>query len=183
VLWAKRLARAYYGERPAFNYWNGCSTGGRQGYLLAQELGTELDGIVANAPAMYWTRFQTAQMWGQIAMLQGTGGPIAPAKLAQAQASAIAACDAADGIVDGIIDEPRACRFSAHANVCGAPTAPAANCLTPVEADAIDLIWDGPRNQRGHRVWFGLDRGTDFSILDGTTPFPLGAIQCRPDTG
>ena len=61
--------------KPAYNYWNGCSTGGHQGYALAQELGDELEGILANAPAMYWTRFQTAQMWGQIVMKDLNGGP------------------------------------------------------------------------------------------------------------
>src|SRR5207253_6114783 len=100
VLWAKKVAETYYGMAPAYNYWNGCSTGGRQGYLLAQELGGELEGILANAPAIYWTRFQTAQMWGEIAMKQLTGGPIAPAKLAQAAVSAVKACDAADGVTD-----------------------------------------------------------------------------------
>lgn len=177
VLWSKKIARIYYGQRPAYNYWNGCSTGGRQGYLLAQELPDELDGILANAPAIYWTRFQTAQMWGQIAMKQLTGGAIAPAKLAQARASAVTACDAADGVVDGIIDDPRTCRFDARANICGASTAPASNCLTPEEAKAVDLIWDGPRSGRNDKIWFGLDRGSDFSILDGTAPFALGAIQ------
>jgi hypothetical protein len=91
VLWSKRIARVYYGMPPVFNYWNGCSTGGGQGYLLAQELPDELDGILANAPAIYWTRFATAQMWGQIAMQQLAGGAISPAKLAQARASAVAA--------------------------------------------------------------------------------------------
>src|SRR5437867_4591319 len=97
ILFSKALAEAYYDGAPLYNYWNGCSTGGRQGYLLAQELGNELDGIAAHAPAIYWTRFQTAQMWGQLAMFHLTGSPIAPAKLAQAEASAVAACDAADG--------------------------------------------------------------------------------------
>jgi hypothetical protein len=177
VLWAKRVAEAYYGMAPAYNYWNGCSTGGRQGYLLAQELGGELDGIAAHAPAMYWTRFQTAQMWGEIAMQELTGGPISPAKLVQVQASAVAACDAADGMVDGVIEDPRSCHFSARANICGTATAPAHNCLTAQEADAVDKIWDGPRNEGGNRIWFGLDRGSDFFILDGTTPFALGVIQ------
>lgn len=177
ILLSKRAANAYYGEAPAYNYWNGCSTGGRQGYVLAQELPGELDGILANAPAMYWTRFQTAQMWGQIAMKDLVGGPIAAAKLNQATASAIAACDAIDGVVDGVIDEPRACRFSAHANVCGAATAPASNCLNAAEAEAIDRIWDGPRNPKGDRVWFGLDRGTAINALNGTTPFALGVTQ------
>jgi hypothetical protein len=177
VLWSKRLTRTYYGMPAAYNYWNGCSTGGRQGYLLAQELGDELEGILANAPAIYWTRFQTAQMWGQIAMKDLAGGPISLAKLTQTQASAVQACDAADGVTDGIIDDPRTCTFSATANICGAPNAPAQNCLTQAEADAVDKIWDGPRNIRGNKIWFGLDRGSNFNILNGTAPFALGVIQ------
>ncbi|MBI5719732.1 MAG: tannase/feruloyl esterase family alpha/beta hydrolase [Burkholderiales bacterium] len=182
VLLSKALAGKYYAMAPAYNYWNGCSTGGRQGYLLAQELGRELDGILANAPAIYWTRFQTAQMWGQIAMKDLAGGPIPAAKLAQTTASAVAACDAADGVTDGVIDEPRACTFSAKANVCGAPGAPAANCLTGAEAEAIDKIWDGPRNPQGKRVWFGLDRGTNLSGLNGASPFFLGVTQLHWNT-
>jgi hypothetical protein len=177
VLFSKSIARAYYGVKPAYNYWNGCSTGGRQGYVLAQELGRELDGILANAPAIYWTRFQTAQMWGQIVMKDIVGAPIAAAKLNQATASAVAACDAADGVTDGVIDDPRTCKFSATANICGAPGAPAANCLTPAEAQAIDLIWDGPRNSRDNKIWFGLDRGTSLPALNGTLPFFLGVTQ------
>ena len=182
VLLSKKIAHGYYGEHPEYNYWNGCSTGGRQGYLLAQELGDELDGIIANAPAMFWTRFQTAQMWGQIAMHDLAGelppGPIPTAKLQAVQQSAIAACDARDGVVDGIIDDPRVCHFDAKANVCGQPDAPAIPlCLTSAEAAAVNKIWDGPRNRKGNRIWFGLDRGSDFPILDGLTPFPLGVTQ------
>jgi hypothetical protein len=185
ILWSKQVAAMYYGQQPVYNYWNGCSTGGRQGYLLAQELGDQLDGIVANAPAMYWTRFQTAQMWGQIAMreLADESPPAAvpPAKLAAVQHAAVAACDANDGAQDGIIDDPRTCDFDAHANVCGEPTAPAQNCLTMSEADAVDKIWDGPRNAKGDRIWFPLDRGSDFSILNGPAPFALGVIQFQWD--
>jgi hypothetical protein len=188
VLFSKAVAARYYGTKPAYNYWNGCSTGGRQGYLLAQELPQELDGILANAPAIYWTRFQTAQMWGQIAMKDIAGGAISEAKQDQTTASAVAACDAADGVTDGIIDDPRSCKFSAHANLCGAPGAPAANCLTLQEADAIDKIWDGPRNADGNKIWFGLDRGTKMGgtcipplgfclSLNGLFPFILGPTQ------
>lgn len=182
ILLSKAAAQTYYARRPAYNYWNGCSTGGRQGYVLAQELARELDGVLANAPAIYWTRFQTAQMWGQVVMKDLVGAPIASAKLSQATASAIAACDANDGVADGVIDEPRACTFSAAANVCGSPTAPAANCLTPAEAQAIDMIWDGPRNPGGDRIWFGLDRGTNIGSLNGSTPFALGTTQFRWNT-
>jgi len=184
VIWMKKVAKIYYATAPAYNYWNGCSTGGRQGYLIAQEAGDELDGINAGAPAMNWTRFQTAQMWGQVAARQLTGGPITTtlaAKLAQVRASAIAACDAADGITDGIIDDPRTCHFDAKANICGASTAPATNCLTPQEAEVADLIWQGPRNGEDEQVWYPLDRGTDFSGLDGPNLFALGVTQLQWD--
>jgi hypothetical protein len=181
ILFSKFVAAEYYGMKAVYNYWNGCSTGGRQGYLLAQELGDELDGVLAAAPAIYWTRFQTAQMWGEIVMKQMVGGPIAQAKLAQVQASAIQVCDANDGVKDGIIDDPRTCTFKAEANICGAPTAPATNCLTAAEAAAVDKIWDGPRNAKGDKIWFGLDPGSDFPILDGATPFALGVTQFQWD--
>jgi len=183
VLFSKSVAESYYGMKPLYNYWNGCSTGGRQGYLLAQELGKELDGILANAPAIYWTRFQTAQMWGQIVMKDLVGGPIASAKLDQATASAVAACDDNDGVHDGVIDDPRTCTFSAADIVCGEPGAPA-TCLTEEEAEAIDLIWDGPRNANGDKIWFGLDRGTALCGgfgLNCSFPFPLGVTQFHWD--
>jgi hypothetical protein len=182
ILLSKAATAAYYGMPPVYNYWNGCSTGGRQGYVLAQELAGELDGILANAPAMYWTRFQTAQMWGQIVMKDLVGGPIATAKLTQTTASAVAACDANDGVTDGVIDDPRTCSFSAKANICGAPGAPAANCLSANEATAIDMIWDGPRNAEGTKIWFGLDRGTNLSGLNGANAFALGQTQFRWNT-
>jgi hypothetical protein len=181
ILFSQFVAAEYYGLKPAYNYWNGCSTGGRQGYLLAQELGDQLDGILAAAPAMYWTRFQTAQMWGQIVMKEMIGGPLNILKAAQVQASAIAACDANDGVVDGVIDDPRSCTFNAEANICGAPNAPAANCLTAAEAAAVNKVWDGPRNAKGEKIWFGLDPGSDFAILDGANPFALGVIQFQWD--
>jgi hypothetical protein len=121
-------------------------------------------------------------MWGQIVMKDLVGGPISTAKLNQASASAVSACDAADGVVDGVIDDPRTCTFSAKENICGAPNAPATNCLTPEEADAIDKIWDGPRNAKGNKIWFGLDRGTSLPALDGNNPFFLGVIQFQWDT-
>jgi hypothetical protein len=195
VLFMKSVATTYYGMKPLYNYWNGCSTGGRQGYLLAQELGKGLDGILANAPAIYWTRFQTAQMWGQVVMNNLVGGPIDPAKLDQATASAVAACH---GVIDTVIDDPRTCTFSATENICFKPNAPAdpSLCLTPAEADAIDLIWAGPHNKYGEKIWFGLDRGSSMCTsivlpppigtiyfgLNCPTPFSLGVTQLQWDT-
>ena len=178
IIWSKKVANLYYGKAPQYNYWNGCSTGGHQGYALAQTLAGELDGILANAPAMYWTRFQTAQMWGQIAMYDIAQGVIAAGKLAAVQNAAINACDRNDGVQDGIIDDPRTCTFNAKANVCGQQGAPAApNCLSTTEADAVNVMWDGPRNNSGKRIWFPIDRGTDFQFWDGNVPFGLAPVQ------
>jgi hypothetical protein len=176
IIWSKKVANLYYGKGPTYNYWDGCSTGGHQGYALAQTLAGELDGILASAPAMYWTRFQTAQMWGQIAMYDIADEVIAAPKLAAVQNAAIAACDKNDGVEDGIIDDPRTCTFNAKANVCGQQGAPAA-CLTPKEAEAVNVMWDGPRNDSGKRIWFPIDRGTDFSFWDGDAPFGLAPVQ------
>ena len=168
------------GKKPAYNYWNGCSTGGRQGYVLAQELGKELDGILANAPAIYWTRFQTAQMWGQIVMKDLVGAPIAAAKLNQATASAVAACDAADGVTDGVIDDPRTCRFSATANICGTPGAPAANCLTPPRRRPSTRSGTG-RETRGQQDLVRAGSRDRPGGLNGTNPFALGVTQFHWD--
>ena len=96
-------------------------------------------------------------------------------KLAAVQNAAIAACDKNDGVADGIIDDPRTCTFNAKANLCGSTLT--ATCLTPKEADAVNAMWDGPRNDSGKRIWFPIDRGTDFSFWDGNVPFGLAPVQ------
>jgi hypothetical protein len=186
IHYSKALAELYYGEVPLYNYWNGCSTGGRQGYLLAQELGDELDGILANAPAIYWTRFQTAQMWGQIVMKDLTGGVIPTAKQNFATSKATGACDALDGVVDGIIDDPRTCTYSAAVDptaICSANGGTSAdpNCLTPAEAQAMDKIWDGPRNAAGVKVWFHSEPGSGTTVWNGANPFALAVTQFHWD--
>ena len=175
ILWSKKVTTLYYGKNPLYNYWNGCSTGGHQGYALAQSLPDELQGILASAPAMYWTRFQTAQMWGQIAMLEIADEVIPGAKLAAVQNLAISACDGNDGVTDGIIDDPRTCTYTATAT-CTGPNTPA-GCITAAEATAINTMWDGPRNSGGNRIWFPIDRGTDFLFWDGNVPFALAPVQ------
>ncbi len=179
VRWSKVIAETYYGLAPARNYWDGCSTGGRQGFALAQNYPEELDGWLVGAPGVNYGRFRMAQIWGQLAMKDLVGGPILMAKLNQATTSAIAACDSDDGVVDSIINDPRTCKFSAAANICGEPTAPATNCLTPEEAAAIDLIWDGPRNAYGLKIFPGLPIGAPFGTLNGTNPSQTATSQIR----
>ena len=111
----KQLTQAFYGRAPEYSYWNGCSTGGRQGLMMAQRFPGDYDGILAGAPAIHWDRFQAAQIWPQVAMLRDNGGNFSTAKKALATSAAVAACDAQDGVEDGVLDDPRACAFDAHA--------------------------------------------------------------------
>jgi hypothetical protein len=166
VRWAARLAEVYYGVPHSRNYWDGCSTGGRQGMEMAQRYGDLFDGILAGVPAMNFNRFVTGSLWiGTILNEYFGSAGLSTAKINAANAAAVAACDAQDGIVDGIVNEPRRCTFSAHALLCtGGPSDPA-TCLTLQEADAIDRVWDGSRNQAGERLWGGPTRGTAWTIL------------------
>jgi len=208
----KQLVRAFYAKAPAYSYWNGCSTGGRQGLRMAQDFPSDYDGILAGAPAIHWDRFQAGQIWYQLVQLRDNGGPIGGgdpatlrAKESLATSKAIAACDALDGVTDGVLTDPRECEYSASAdatitNTLCAPSDP--TCLTPTEASAIDKMWKGPvacssahRRHSGatcrvpdfatrilhgkgnKRLWYPNERGTDLTGLGGALPFPIATEQ------
>jgi pimeloyl-ACP methyl ester carboxylesterase len=161
VIKAKALINAYYGAAPKYSYWNGCSTGGRQGLMAVQRFPEEYDGLVIAAPAINWERFIPAELWVQIIMNQYLGAPISATKLNAVTADAVSACDAADGVADGVINDPRKCEYD--------PAASAS--LTPAEAAVVRKIWDGPHGASGQRLWFGLERGASLTGLAGTNPF------------
>jgi hypothetical protein len=176
--WALRLTQNYYGQSASRNYWDGCSTGGREGLALALRHGKDFDGFLTGAPANFHTRLQVATVWPFWVNKELAAASLTNPQMQAANASAIAACDAADGVVDGLIRDPRACKFDAKANVCGQPGAPASPlCLTAAQADAVNLIWDGPRNDHGTRIWFPFGRGANASVLN-TPPFggPCGSL-------
>ena len=160
---AKALIHAHYGDAPKYSYWTGCSTGGRQGLMAVQRFPQEYDGLVIAAPAINWERFIAAELWPQVVMHQRLGAPIGADKLNAVTSDAIAACDARDGVADGVINDPRKCDYD--------PAASAA--LTPAEAAAVRRIWEGPTGKNGKRVWFGLERGTSLAGLAGTNPFAI----------
>ena len=176
--YALSLAQSYYGMPASRNYWNGCSTGGRQGLALALKHAKDFDGFLVGAPANFHTRLQVATVWPTWVNKDIAGNTLTNAKMQAANASAISACDAHDGVGDGMLADPRACKFDAAANICGQPGAPAApNCLTADEAKAVNMIWDGPRNDHGKRIWFPFGRGANASVLNAP-PFggPCGSL-------
>ena len=176
----KQLAQAFYGQLPVFSYWNGCSTGGRQGMRMAQQFPADYNGILAGAPAFHWDRFQAYQIWPQVAMRIDAGGPVASAKQTLATNAAIAACDANDGVVDGVLTDPRTCSYNPvnDSSITKASCTSADNtCLTPGEASAIFKIWDGARSATGKKLWPGVERGAALSGLGGTNPFAISVAQ------
>jgi pimeloyl-ACP methyl ester carboxylesterase len=175
---AKALISAYYGAPPTFSYWNGCSTGGRQGLIAAQRFPQEYDGLVIGAPAINWDRFIPSEIWPQIVMNKTAGGPISATKLTAVTKAAVAACDASDGVRDGIINDPRKCLYDPAALVCKAGDDPA-TCVSPEEANAVRKIWNGPTSASGQRLWFGLERGTPLNGLAGTNPFPIATSHLQ----
>jgi hypothetical protein len=166
---AARLAKDYYGGQPSRVYLNGCSGGGGQVLGQLQNYGGEYDGAIVGAPNNYRVeRFLGFDGWPPLVfrkLVQQGGTVPTTAQRNAANAAAVAACDVSgtDAVADGIMADPRACKFSARANICGVPGAPAA-CLAPAQADAIDRIWDGPRNRHGDRTFWGWDRGLNFSL-------------------
>jgi hypothetical protein len=166
----KKLIEAYYDASPSYSYWNGCSTGGRQGLAMAQRFPNDYDGILAGAPAIHFEKLGLGQTWPQVPMLMENGGEaIGGLKLDLAVAAAVKACDAVDGVVDGVLRDARQCNYSATSLIC-AP-GKTLDCLTAREAKAVDLIWRGSQNVDGTLSWYGIPRGASLSVLAGSRIF------------
>ena len=165
---AKKVAADYYAQAVQYSYWNSCSNGGRQGLLEAQRYPDDFDGIVANAPWVNQTGFAVGAMWNQKAL---TEAPVSPAKMVLVGQKVMDTCDAIDGLKDGLIDDPRACRFDASRDVpaCSAGT-DGADCLTAAQASAINKIYSGPTSN-GKPFMSGFMPGSEAvtTAANGTT--------------
>jgi len=141
---AKRILRIYYGRPASRSYYSSCSTGGRQGLLEAQRYPYDFDGIGGGAPVNYITRITQRGIWEAQALFP-IGGDIAPEKLQLLSDEVMAACDASDGLVDGLIGDPRECNFNALSDLPACPgDVPGAGCFTLAERTAINDIYTGP---------------------------------------
>ena len=113
---AKAIIRSYYGAAASRSYFSGCSNGGRQAMMEAQRFPGDFDGIVAGAPAYNFTAIG-AQFIKDIRAAfpdaRNITEPIPNATLKTVEAQVVEKCDAIDGVKDGLIEDPRACKVDA----------------------------------------------------------------------
>ncbi len=160
----KQLVKAFYGEKPEYSYFQGCSRGGGQAFMEAQRFPKDFDGIVAGAPAHNWSAFMAGFADTQQNMYPDPANvttPVLPiAKLPLLESRVDANCDAVDGIADGIIDDPRQCTFNADSDIpiCAAGDEANPNCLTAQELEAAKAVYNGPANAQG-QIYAGFPVG------------------------
>lgn len=173
----KALTKAYYGKAPRYSYFVGGSMGGRQGLMEAQRYPDDYDGIISACPAINFHRFVPASLWSQVVM-QTTTNFVSKAKLDAATAAAVKACDAADGVTDGVIDDPFRCDWDPKALV---GTKVGDSTFTEADAEVIRQTWKGPRAADGSFLWHGLERGADMTAFVGTVADEKGGpLKGRP---
>ena len=195
----KALTRAYYRKTQKFAYWDGCSTGGRQGYKMAQKHPEQYDGYLIEAPAINWTRFITNELYPQVVAQRDLGGNLSSAQAGFVSAAAVSACDVVGGQHLGFIVDPRQCRYDptrdaavlcqgvAGNGVTGTSTHPA--CVNAAQAQAINKVWFGqtadgsvpdplhdnasaPFLANSNHLWWGLARGANLALLAGDAASP-----------
>jgi feruloyl esterase len=166
----KALTQALYAVPPRYSYWNGCSTGGRQGLMEAQRYPQDYNGIAAAAPAINWTNLMMQSLWGSM-LENAASNPIAPCKLAAATTAAVAACDEIDGVKDGVIEDPKRCTFDPKTLV--GTSAGECGTFTDTDADIIRKLWQGPTREDGSFLWYGQARGADLNALSASRGTPL----------
>ncbi|KAL2813406.1 Tannase/feruloyl esterase [Aspergillus granulosus] len=170
---AKDVIQAYYGQGPLYTYFNGCSNGGRQASILAQQYPEAYDGIIAAAPGMYWAELAVTSIWPAFYMDLTNQYP-RKCEMEQLTSIAIANCDALDGVEDGIISDPEKCRATIklddHLGTAFACNETGTELTITAEAiDVAKAIFSGPRYSNGDFMWYGYEIGTDLSALAAST--------------
>jgi feruloyl esterase len=157
---AKAIIRAFYGKDPGTDYFVGCSDGGREALMEAQRYPEDFHGIIAGAPANHWTHHFTGFVWNEWALNKDPASNIPPNKLPAIEKAALSACDALDGVRDGLIEDPTQCHFDPSVLTCRGADGP--NCLTHPQVEALNKIYAGPTNpSSGEQIYPGYEAGTE----------------------
>jgi Tannase and feruloyl esterase len=178
TLEAKRLVKALYGQFPAHSYWSGCSGGGREGLLQAARYPEEFDGVIAGDPANV-----RRNAWALSIAVQTFKDPAAriPAeKYPMIHRAVLAACDASDGLKDGLIEEPERCHVDFKALECRGADGP--SCLTSRQVQSAQAIISPLKSSTGEILFPRLEPGTELRwgrLAGGPEPAALFLDEFR----
>lgn len=165
------IAAAYYRKKPRHRYFVGCSQGGQEALMEAQRYSADYDGIIAGDPDYNQTHHEVgAHLW-VVDTLYGADG----AALGEPQAKLIGAavnraCDALDGVVDGVLEDPRRCDFDVGALQCRRTDQ--RDCLSAAQVKAVRKLWSGPDTTIGAGYYPGLERGGEAELWGGWISAP-----------
>jgi feruloyl esterase len=162
---AKRVARAYYESAPARAYFDGCSTGGRQGLVSAQRFPEDFDGIVVGAPVLDFTGVMTHYSVAHRALAEAS---LSEPKIRLVADTILGACDKVDGLEDGLIDDPRRCKFNPATDLPRCAAGGTQACVTDRDVAALAAIY-GPVAAGATRVFPGFPVG-----IEAIAPTPTG---------
>jgi feruloyl esterase len=164
---AKALTTAFYGSPARHAYFNSCSTGGRQGLMEAQRYPGDYDGIVSGAPANDYTHMMVQWLWNADRVADPEVR-LTPEKLAMVDAAMVAACDAKDGVADGVIENPPSCGFDPGVLLCN--SAETETCLTEPQVAAVKKLHAGPATQAAATIY----PGPAVASVNNGAPFAIG---------
>jgi feruloyl esterase len=156
---AKRLIELYYGTSAKRAYFDSCSDGGREALMEAQRFPNDFDGILAGAPANDWTKLLSAGA-ANFQVLRDPAAYISSMKLPAISAATLAACDAQDGVKDGIINDPSRCHFDPAVLLCQGEDS--LTCLTAPQVRFLKSIYDSASNAHGEAVFPGHTPGGEL---------------------
>ncbi len=181
---ARALVARFYGRAPRRSYFVGCSNGGRQAMMVAERMPLQFDGVVAGDPTFRFTRINLDQAWNEIVLARAApkdaaGRPILSRALSEEDLQLVASavlrqCDGLDGLVDGMINDYRACRFDPAVLTCRGSKTP--SCLTSDQVTALKALMDGPHDSQGRALYaaFPYDAGIAdpafYHMHFGTSP-------------
>ncbi|MGH8258395.1 MAG: tannase/feruloyl esterase family alpha/beta hydrolase [Steroidobacteraceae bacterium] len=184
TLVAKTVIARFYREAPRHSYFVGCSNGGRQAMMVAERMPLAFDGVVAGDPTFRFTRVNLDQVWNEIVLARAApkdaeGRPILSRVMSEADLRLVAdavlkQCDGLDGLVDGMIDDYRACHFDPAVLTCRGAKTP--QCLTATQVTALKALMGGPRDSHGRALYaaFPYDAGIAdpafYHMHFGTSP-------------
>ena len=167
------ISRRIYGKDPKFSYWNGCSTGGRQGLMEAQKYPNDFDAIIAGAPADYQTHLHAWDMMVAAAVRKDDQHFVSAPKLAALNKAVMEACDASDGVKDGLLNDPRKCNFDPGKLSCKAGENKD-DCLTPAELESVKLVLSPAKKNNGELIFPGKEPGgeTGWNMISQRSAAP-----------